>query len=84
MPSSSKSFRARFGPEAGQARHVDEPDRELRAQLLGRRDRARVEQRDWIFSSSVRPIPGSSVTLPSRVSAATDCGASRTALAALR
>jgi hypothetical protein len=37
-----------------------------------------------IFSSSVRPIPGSSVTFPSRVSAATDRGASRTVFAALR
>ena len=38
----------------------------------------------WIFSSSVRPIPGRLVTLPSRVRAATDCGASRTDFAALR
>ena len=37
-----------------------------------------------IFSSSVRPMPGSSVTLPSRVMAATERGASRTDLAALR
>ena len=36
------------------------------------------------FSSSVLPMPGSDVTLPSRVSAAIDIGASRTALAALR
>ena len=37
-----------------------------------------------IFSSSVLPIPGSSVTRPSRAIAATEVGASRTALAALR
>ena len=43
-----------------------------------------VSSRAWIFSSSVRPMPGSSVTLPSRVIAATDRGASRTDLAALR
>ena len=36
------------------------------------------------FSSSVLPIPGSEVTLPSRVSAITDTDASRTALAAVR
>jgi hypothetical protein len=43
-----------------------------------------VSMRAWIFSSRVRPIPGSSVTLPSRVMAATERGASRTDLAALR
>ena len=36
------------------------------------------------FSSSVLPMPGSSVTRPSRASAITDTGASRTALAAVR
>ena len=36
------------------------------------------------FSSSVLPMPGSSVTRPSRVSAITDTDASRTALAAVR
>ena len=43
-----------------------------------------VSSSAWIFSSSVRPIPGNSVTRPSRVSAATEVGASRTDLAALR
>ena len=38
----------------------------------------------WSFSSSVRPMPGSSVTVPARVIADTERGASRTALAALR
>ena len=37
-----------------------------------------------IFSSSVLPMPGSEVTVPARVSAATDVDASRTAFAALR
>jgi hypothetical protein len=37
-----------------------------------------------IFSSSVFPTPGSEVTLPSRVSFATDTGASRIAFAPLR
>ena len=36
------------------------------------------------FSSSVLPIPGTDVTLPSRVSAMIDTEASRTALAAVR
>jgi hypothetical protein len=43
-----------------------------------------VSSRATSFSSSVLPIPGSVVTRPSRVSAATPTGASRTALAALR
>lgn len=42
----------------------------------------------WIsavsFSSSVAPMPGSSVTVPARTSAATDPGAERTASAPLR
>ena len=37
-----------------------------------------------IFSSSVLPMPGSSVTRPSRASAITDTDDSRTALAAVR
>jgi hypothetical protein len=36
-----------------------------------------------IFSSSVLPIPGNSVTRPSRVIASTETAASRTALAAV-
>ena len=36
------------------------------------------------FSSSVLPMPGSDVTVPSRASAATERGASRTVLAAVR
>ena len=36
------------------------------------------------FSSSVLPMPGTLVTLPSRVSAMIDTDASRTALAAVR
>jgi hypothetical protein len=36
------------------------------------------------FSSSVRPMPGTSVTLPWRVSAITETEESRTAFAALR
>ena len=36
------------------------------------------------FSSSVLPIPGSDVTVPSRVSAMIETEASRTALAAVR
>ncbi len=43
-----------------------------------------VSSRATVFSSSVRPMPGSSVTLPSRVMVATERGASRTDLAALR
>ena len=43
-----------------------------------------VSIRSRIFCSSVAPIPASSVTRPSRVSAATDTGASRMTLAALR
>jgi hypothetical protein len=38
----------------------------------------------WIFSSSVRPIPGSDVTRPCFVSSATDTVALRTFLAAVR
>ena len=54
------------------------------AQLLDARGSSPVSSSASIFSSSVLPIPGSSVTLPSRVMAATDRGASRTAFAALR
>ena len=43
-----------------------------------------VSSSAWIFSSSVLPIPASSVTRPSRVRAAMLTGDSRTALAALR
>jgi hypothetical protein len=43
-----------------------------------------VSSSAWSFSSSVLPTPGSVVTRPSRVSALTDVGASRTAFAALR
>ena len=45
IPISSKSLRARFGPEARQAGDLDEAGRVLRLQLLRRRDRPGVEQR---------------------------------------
>ena len=73
-----------LGPEAGQARQVDQPGRELRAQLLGRRDRPGLEQRVELLLERLADARAASVTLPSRVSALTDIGASRTALAALR
>jgi hypothetical protein len=72
-----------LGPEARQPGHVDEPGRELRAQLLERGDRPRVEQGHELLLERLAD-PRSVVTRPSRVSAATPTGASRTALAALR
>ena len=38
----------------------------------------------WSFVSSVLPMPGSSVTFPSRVSCSTETEDSRTVLAAVR
>ena len=72
-----------LGPEPRQPRHVDEPRRELRAQLLDRRDRAGLEQREDLLLerlADARQLGDA----PARASAATDVGASRTALAALR
>jgi hypothetical protein len=43
-----------------------------------------VSRRAWIFSSSVRPMPGSSTARPSRASSATEREASRTFLPAVR
>ena len=45
MPSSSKSLRARFGPRPGSRVMSTSPGGKLRAQLLDRGDRPRLEQR---------------------------------------
>ena len=73
-----------LGPEPGQAREVDEAGRELRR--AASRPPGSCPSRAAPRSSprACLPMPGSSVTLPSRVMAATERGASRTDLAALR
>ena len=83
MPSSSKSLRARFGPRPGRRVISTSPTGNF-ARSFSVAGIVPVSTSAWIFSSSVRPIPGSDVTLPSRVRAATDRGASRTDFAALR
>ena len=55
-PSSSNSSAGALGSEARQARDVDQPGRELGAQLLGGRDRRPCSSSAMIFSSSVLPI----------------------------
>ena len=72
-----------LGPEPGQVGHVEQAGRELRPQL----DRGGIAPSSAsasTFSWMIAPTPGSSVARPSRASAVTDTGASRTALAALR
>ena len=58
-----------LGPEAGQAREVDEARPGIRARSFSMAGIVPVSSSASIFSSSVRPMPGSSVTLPSRVMA---------------
>jgi len=72
-----------LGAKAGQARD--------RQQAGGKRSRSLtaagispVSISARIFSSSVAPMPASSVTRPASASAATEVGASRTTFAALR
>ena len=53
-----------LGPEAGEARHLDQPGRELRAQLDQRGNLARRRPARCTFSWMIAPIPGSSVARP--------------------
>ena len=84
MPSSSKSLRARLGPRPGQARHVDQAGRELRAQLLERRDRPRLEQRVDLLLERLADAGQRRDRALARQRRRPERGASRTALAALR
>ncbi len=83
MPSSSKSLRARLGPRPGRRVRSTSPGGNF-ARSFSAAGIVPVSRSALSFSSSVLPIPGSSVTRPSRVSAETETGASRTAFAALR
>ena len=83
IASSSKSRRARLGPSPGRPVIASRPGGN-RSRSFTAAGMSPVSSSARIFSSSVAPIPASSVTRPSRVSAATDTGASRIALAALR
>ena len=83
IPSSSKSRLARLAPMPGSAVIATSPAGK-RARSLTAAGISPVSIRSAIFCSSVAPMPGISVTRPSRVSAATDRGASRTARAAVR
>ena len=83
MPSSSNSRRARLGPRPGRRVMSTSPGGN-RARSFSTAGIVPVSTSARIFSSSVLPIPASDVTVPARASAATEVGASRTALAALR
>ena len=72
MPSSSYSRRARLGPKPGRCMTEISPAGNLRAQLDAPPGCRRSRRARAIFSSSVLPMFGSSVTRPSRASAATD------------
>ena len=83
MPSSSNSFRARLGPSPGRRVIASSPAGYF-ARSLTADGMSPVSSSATIFSSSVLPIPGNEVTVPLRVSAATDTVASRAAFAAER
>jgi hypothetical protein len=83
MPSSSNSLRAFLGPRPGSRVSSTSPTGYF-ARSFSAAGIVPVSSSDMILSSSVAPIPGSWVTLPSRARAATERGASRTDLAALR
>jgi hypothetical protein len=83
IPSSSNSLRAFLGPRPGRRVRSTSPGGYF-ARSFSVAGMDPVSSSETIFSSSVLPMPGSSVTLPSRVSAATERGASRTVFAALR
>ena len=83
MPSSLKSLRARFGPRPGRRVISSRPGGYF-ARSFSAAGIVPVSSSATSFSSSVLPIPGSEVTVPARVSAATDTVASRAAFAAER
>jgi hypothetical protein len=83
MASSSNSLRAFFGPSPGSRVMSTRPGGYL-ARSFSTAGIVPVS-RSWpTFSSSVLPMPGSEVTVPARVSAAIERGASRTVFAAVR
>ena len=82
-PISSYSRRARFGPKPGRCMTDSSPLGNL-ARSFTAAGISPVSSSARSFSSSVLPIPGTVVTLPSRVIAMIDTDESRTALAALR
>ncbi len=57
IPSSECSSRARLGPSPGSRVIAISPGRDLRAQLLRRRDRARVDQREDLLLQASRRCP---------------------------
>ena len=83
MASSSKSLRAFFGPRPGSRVMSTSPGGYL-PRSFSTAGMVPVSRSCRTFSSSVFPIPGSVVTVPARVSAAMDRGASRTVFAAVR
>ncbi len=82
-PSSSYSSRARLGPKPGRCMTAIRPAGNF-ARSFTEAGMSPVSSSARSFSSSVLPMPGSSVTRPSRVRPITDTEASRTALAAVR
>ena len=82
-PSSSYSRRARLGPKPGSCMTEISPVG-MRARSFWAAGMSPVSSSAFSFSSSVLPMPGSSVTFPWRERPMTDTEASRTALAALR
>ena len=83
IPSSSNSRRARLGPSPGSRVISIRPAGTSRRSLTAA-GIAPSSASASTFSWMIAPTPGSSVARPWRASAATDTGASRTALAALR
>ncbi len=83
MPSSSNSLRARLGPRPGSLVISTSPAGNF-ARSFSAAGIEPVSIRSTIFSWSVLPIPGRSVALPLRASAATETVDSRTVLAAVR
>ena len=76
MPSSVKSLRARLGPRPG-SRVISSRPGGYFARSFSAAGIVPVSSSATSFSSSVLPMPGSDVTVPARVSAATDTVASR-------
>ena len=84
MPSCVVQLARALGPEAGDARDLDQAGRDALACSFSAAGIEPVSSSASIFSAIVLPTPASSVTRPWRASSATDTPDSRIALAALR